>query len=140
MQNKKSVVLIILSALAILSLIYGVGTPTKKRQIASSKDIDIQEKAPFVKKEKIVPIARGAKRTNYVFWGRNPFVPKATAAARTSVPILNGIMWDEKNPKAIINDIIVQKGDKINGNTVIEIGQNRVILNDGTANFELTLR
>ena len=39
----------------------------------------------------------------------------------------------------MIGDSIVGKGDKIDGNTVIEVEKEKVILNDGTKDFELKL-
>jgi len=49
-------------------------------------------------------------------------------------------MWSEKNPGAMINDTIVKNGDRIGDNTVIEIRQDKVILSDGTKDFELKLK
>ncbi len=53
--------------------------------------------------------------------------------------ILKGIAWDDKNPKTIINDTILSKGDKIGDSLIISIEPDRVILNDGAADFELHL-
>ena len=52
---------------------------------------------------------------------------------------LNGIVWDEENPKAIINGAIIGIGDKLGVNTIVDIKKDRVILNDGAADFELIL-
>ena len=52
---------------------------------------------------------------------------------------INGILWDKKNPLAIINEEIVKVGDKIDSNTVVGIEQDRVILNDGSKDIELLL-
>ena len=53
---------------------------------------------------------------------------------------LTGIFWDEKNPTAIINDKIVGIGDRFGVNSVVDIKQDRVILNDGFSDFELRLK
>ena len=52
---------------------------------------------------------------------------------------LMGILWDEESPKVIINDEILGIGDDIDGNTIVDIRQNKVILNDGSKDFELRL-
>jgi len=53
--------------------------------------------------------------------------------------ILSGIMWDKEQPLAIINDIVVKKGDTVGGNIVVKIEEDRVILNNGESDFELKL-
>jgi hypothetical protein len=52
---------------------------------------------------------------------------------------LKGISWDNVSPLAIINDEVVRVGDNIGGRKVIEIKEDRVILNDGKGNLELKL-
>lgn len=59
--------------------------------------------------------------------------------ASYSPMLLSGILWDEKNPSAIINGRIVGIGDKVDGNTVVSIKQDSVILNDGISDFILRL-
>ena len=39
----------------------------------------------------------------------------------------------------MIGEAIVAKGGKVEGNTIVDIKPDRVILNDGTKNFELKL-
>ena len=72
---------------------------------------------------------------------RDPFVlgPKAFTVEISSDFSLNGILWDEKNPQAIINNTIVGVGDEVGGSIVLEITQDKVILNDGARNFKLKL-
>lgn len=74
-------------------------------------------------------------------WGRDPFVlgeVKSEKKGPTRL-VLNGIIWDEKNPYAIINDEVVAKGDTIDGNTVIEVRRDSVILDSGTEQFTLKM-
>ncbi len=52
---------------------------------------------------------------------------------------LKGIAWDEKMPTVIINDNIAGEGDKIGDNTIVRIEPERVILNDGIADFYLKI-
>jgi len=139
MRNKKVVILIILGAFAVLSLIYGIFTPSKGRRIASvtpSSEI-VKKSADIQSPGKTAGIDRRAKRTKFTTWGRNPFIPKETASA--SSLNLKGIMWNDKNPRAMVGDAVVGNGDKIGDNIVVEVKKDRVILNDGTKNFELKL-
>lgn len=53
--------------------------------------------------------------------------------------ILTGIFLDEKSPKALIGNVVVGIGDNVGGNTVIKIEKDRVILSDGSKDFELKL-
>lgn len=72
-------------------------------------------------------------------WGRDPFVPQETGSAFSKAVnlTLNGILWDETNPKAIVNEKTLIKGDTIYGYTVTEIRQRSVILRTGEKNIEL---
>jgi len=74
-------------------------------------------------------------------WGRNPFYQRATSqAARPSkAPMLEGIFWDEKDPRAIIKDTVVRIGDKIDMYTVADISKDKVILKEGHKYYELQI-
>jgi hypothetical protein len=52
---------------------------------------------------------------------------------------LSGIMWDKEKPVAIINGEIVKAGDTVDGKIVVAVKQDRVILDDGSKEIELTL-
>ena len=71
-------------------------------------------------------IARTAQRTKRpdFGWGRDPFVLPA-------INQLEGIIWDETSPQALINTMILGVGDRFANYTVIEIRRKEVILNDG---------
>jgi len=71
-------------------------------------------------------------------WGRDPFGLEKLPEEESAVSfVLNGIIWDEDNPYAIINDEVVREGDKIRGYKVIEIKEGSVLLDDGTERFSL---
>ena len=53
---------------------------------------------------------------------------------------LSGILWDEVEPQAIINQEIFKREDKIGNYVIIDIERNKVILNDGEKNLELRLQ
>lgn len=132
MQDKKVLALIILVIFAIISLIHGITAPAKRkiRTAASSKTESLlPAKGSF-------GVERRAKRTKFTSWKRSPFVPSGMTSTEL---ILNGIIWNKTRPKAMIGDAIVVKGDRIAQNTVVDIKPDRVILNDGTKDFELKL-
>lgn len=52
---------------------------------------------------------------------------------------LSGIIWNEKDPKAVIDGKIVGVGDQIGAKTIIEITPSTVTLSDGLSKFELRL-
>jgi hypothetical protein len=73
--------------------------------------------------------------------GRDPFSRQAGPAAAKG-PVLSGIVWDARDPAAIINGQVVRVGDDLEspaGHKVLAIDKNRVILNDGERNIELML-
>ena len=139
MQDKKAIVLIILTVLAVASLIYGVTAPAKGRDRNTAKADEQVAMAPAQDAAKsAVPTARRARRSQFKIWKRNPFVT-GLAASTTTELTLNGIIWNKTRPKAMIGDAIVVKGDTVGGNKVVDIQQNKVILNDGTKDFELKI-
>lgn len=79
------------------------------------------------------------KRTKsaYEEWGRNPF--EFPVLKKTQEIVLHGILMDVENPRALVNDVYVEKGDKVGKYTVVDIQQNKVILNDGSKDIELKL-
>lgn len=72
-------------------------------------------------------------------WGRDPFVPQATLSTVVKAVnlTLKGILWDDKEPKAIVNDKTMVVGDEIYGYTLMDIGRRSVVLRTGEKNIEL---
>ena len=73
---------------------------------------------------------------------RDPFsnVPVFTQAkVSAGGTSLSGILWDGIKPMAVINGKIVKAGDSVDNNTVVSIKKDRVILNNGTKDYELKL-
>ncbi len=139
MKNRKLIILIILSIAAVFSLIYGITTPPKGRRGLISRPADVQQKERTQLAKGVIPTKRDAKRREYVSWDRDPFLlPQEPARSSTRLN-LSGIIWDEKNPIAIINDSFIGIDDKIDDNTVVDIKESSVILNDGVNDFELKL-
>ena len=137
MKNKKAVIAIILSIGAIISLIFGLTAGSKTRRKPSSEAVSVHETT--LPARHIVPTKRSTAKTDFVSWDRNPFAPKTTPAKVVAKFTLSGIIWDQKEPKALINNVVVGIGDEIDGNKVVDIKQDRVVLNDGTEDIILTL-
>lgn len=59
-------------------------------------------------------------------------------AERPGLALL-GIVWDKDNPRAILNDFMVEVGDSVEGKEVVEIGRDYIILFDGESQQKLSL-
>ena len=68
-------------------------------------------------------------------WGRNPFMLGYDSKAL----MIEGIVWDEENPKAIINGNIFGIGDKVGVNVIVDIDQNSVIIKGESEDVKLFL-
>jgi len=137
LHHKKIIILIILGIVAVISLFYGIFAPSKaRRNIVSEQTSSLQE---LTAEKGTVYLTRNAKKTAYSSWLRDPFSASSTPIKGYGGPTLDGIMWDKKNPMAIINNNIVKIGDTVSGNTVVDIKQDKVILNDGSKDIELLL-
>lgn len=134
MSNKRTIALLVIATLVVLSVIRAIIIRPKLHNRVILQEVFEQEATIL-----IAPKKRHAKKTEYVFWKRNPFSPFKVSVRTRSVLELNGIMWDVKKPQAIINNRIVEIGDSVAGNTVVDIGEDKVILNNGLDDFELRL-
>lgn len=131
MQNRKPIVSIALGIVAVLSLVYGtIISSGKSRRPAQHTAEDCVE--PVDKRQHF-------RRTEFTSWRRNPFtLTKAPAQIFQSL-VLKGIIRDARGPLAVINDVIAGVGDKVGANTVVEIKEDRVILDGSSGKFELEL-
>lgn len=134
MKDKKVIILIVVSVLAVAALIHGItagpgGAGKKAAAISGPQGPAAQEAFTGM---------RHAKRSTYKAWKKSPFI-KTGGYETTSDLALKGIIGSGSNLKAMIGDSIVRKGDKIGNNKVIDIKKDRVILNDGVADFEIKL-
>ena len=69
-------------------------------------------------------------------WGRDPFTRGLPSGSHGLS--ISGILYDGRQPVAMINDQMVRVGETIEGYTVVEIGQDSVSVTDGQET--LTLR
>lgn len=127
-QNNKSVILAVLIIAAV-----SIWLPKDKKPAAVSADT-LEEEIPVI-------TAVPKKRTEFVDWGRDPFMfsQGEEKTSGTSNLALCAIIWRAKKPSALINNSIVEVGDKIADKTVKQIEENRVILTDGTNDYILEL-
>lgn len=77
-------------------------------------------------------------------YGRdNPFAPVTDKFSEPetieSESRLEGILWDEKQPLALIGGVIVKVGGKTSQGTVIKIEKEKVTLQDEVSQYELRL-
>jgi len=138
MQNKKIVILIILGIVAIFSLLYGITSPAKTRYGALPRSSSQTALITTDSKAK-VDLKTRARSSGYEKWGRSPFTQGEVRRLHASGIMLNGIIWDEKNPKAIINNEIVGKGDSVGKSTITQIRKDSVVISDGHENLLLRL-
>lgn len=151
MQNKKLIVLIIMGIAAVFSLIYGITASPRGKDVRAVKPAVTPVAETIRPVKKLLLKERHAAKSKFKSWGRNPFIQKKIheeiqekIQEKPPVPeslklTLKGIMWNEKNPRALINNAILSKGDKIGTNTIVDIKQKSVILNDGAKNYEIRL-
>lgn len=145
-MNKKNIVQLIISGILLVVLlilvISAVNAKKTKRQVidkigkpAVSKEAQDLENPPKSLFEELEDQARGITLT------RDPFIfaPMAVSKDTNSAFHLNGILWDKQEPIALINGSFIKKGESIDSAIVVEIRQDRVILNDGTHSFEVKL-
>lgn len=138
-NDRRLIISVVLGAAAVFSLIYGITAPSKAICHAAPG----REKA-FEKKEageavKVDLSLRRPRRSKYTSWQRSPFIEAKVSVTGLYKLTLNGIVWDEENPRAIINGQIVSVGDVMEGITIVEIKKDGVVLNDGVKNFEVKI-
>lgn len=139
-KNKRLIILAILIVVVFFVWARAFKGPSRRRARVLSE-------APGLSLEKAIPDAflpqavlkRSRGKSAYTMWGRNPFILGRLGAAVASELSLDGIVWDEESPYAIINDEIVKVGDEIAGNKVIDIKVDSVTLSDGSREYELKL-
>jgi len=128
--DQKKAILAVLALIAVFVWYNGLRSFSKQKTNAPSGDIEASSSRQEIKQK---------KRSGYKDWGRDPFVITQAPAANSSALALGGIVYDEKDSYALINNQLLHIGDEVNGNRVVDIQQDTVILNDGNKNIELKL-
>lgn len=135
-MDKKRIEIIITSALILLFIFASINAikALKKKAVGVSGPVSRQ-----IRKEILAKQQEQKEIFENLVWVRCPFSGKVYSSAEGIELNLMGIIWDKQAPLAIINDSIVKPGDRMGANRVIAIEPDRVILNDGTKDFELKL-
>lgn len=156
-MKKKTLIELILTAILIIVLLFAVNNAIKrpKRSVPAAVKPGVKNTPPAVDNisQTKAPQAAMSVKPQYQlqeeesqslelkrdpFSAMAPAVTKSQAAEASSIT-LSGILWDENNPLAIINNKVVKKADSVSGCRVVEIKQESVVLNDGTRDFEFKL-
>lgn len=86
------------------------------------------------------PVAAVSEKEEAVQTGPAPVAAKAVTALPLPKNLkLSGIMWDEREPLALINSLAVKKGDSVKGSLVIAIHPDSVELASEGKIWTLTL-
>ena len=136
-SNIKVILAAVLGIAAIFSVIHGITASSPLRSHAALPAAAVDQSQRSVSDETALPAKRLAVRTKFKAWRRHLFAPAGSGTS--SAMVLNGIFAKGNVYKAMIGDSIVMKGDKIGSNKVVDVQKNKVILNDGTKDFELKL-
>lgn len=72
-------------------------------------------------------------------WDKNPFVQPAGDVALDELK-LTGVIYNPEKQAAILDDQVVEVGDKIGYSEVLEIGKTYVILRNENGMFRLSLK
>ena len=77
------------------------------------------------------------KETQNLEVNRDPF--SVYSQAKIQGVVLSGIFWDEFEPRVILDGQLLRTGEKVGKYTVREIRRDRVIVDDGQTQKELTI-
>lgn len=141
MMNPRTRKIIIYLSL-VAAVIYAAVNMTDKFRVetgAQSQPPAPQQQTVAKKAEMPIPI----EKYRDLDWGRDPFRRNASPAvvSESNTPgwILNGILYDETDPSAIIDGKLVKVGTEINGARVLNIRKKAVTLDINGSSVELTL-
>ena len=142
--DKKKLEIIITSVLILVFILaFANSFKSIRKRIKPKEAPQAQAQARPAALSQTAAVSQGptpAKEEEKLVWGRDPFSGKVYSSTERAINLsLSGILWDSKNPQALINSEIVRVGDTLGNYTVIGITKDRVILNDGTKDFELIL-
>jgi hypothetical protein len=129
-------------AVAILLVILIVTAVLAASQLFPKKNIFTKPAAVPLKVEEFPALS------SIVFQPQQPAGAAASSVESTSVTaaqaapefVLNGIMYLEGSPRAIINDSMVEEGEMVNGARVVKIDKKKVLLEYDGAEIILDLK
>ena len=129
-QLEKAITIVLVTVFILVALkIFPSIKKDKIKQAFLNKDNAEKNELSDVKgllEEKLI---RSKLESGKIGWERNPFSRnKVLASYGAGSLILTGIIWDEKNPNAIIGNEIVKEGDVIDKYTIVEINKDKVVI------------
>lgn len=123
--------------------------PPMRTSVQKTKNIQDLKPSDLVKK---IKVSFGKGKPVYSLWEestrdmkleKDPFSQMPTDGGEEKKEQgnfkLEGILWDDVRPTAIINGDVVAVGDSILGTKVIRIEKDSVILNNGVSDIKLSL-
>lgn len=144
-MEKKKIELMAVGALVIIFLfaLSGLIKWNKPRAVQPSST-DIPNPAEFTMPPNAETLPAHTTRSEAASWGRDPFVLEETTLGHPSAIMslsLKGIVAvSGSEPKAIVNDEILVVGSSIGDFKILSIAEDKVIVNDGNQDFELSIR
>ena len=89
------------------------------------------------------PVAEQASpkvKTQFSDWGRNPFMLPGELSESVRGLMLDGIVWDNEKPYAIINNQVLGIGDTVGRSRITAITETAVTLEEDGNAFSIQLR
>ena len=77
------------------------------------------------------------KETHSLEIERDPF--SVYSPIKVQGAVLSGIFWDEFEPRVIIDGMLLRRGERVGKYTVRDIKKDRVLIDDGQTQKELTI-
>ena len=143
MEKKDKIQLGITGVLVIFLLFFLIRTFAKGKPPASGGGPPAVKAKEFVADQSVKGpglYTRLEQEIKEIDFNRDPFSRQSVSDLEESQGLfLSGILWDEVNPAAIINDQIITVGGEINGKKIVEIRKNKVILEADGQTTELGL-
>ena len=148
-MSKKDKIQLLITGILVIVLLYlvlfwgrnKIAATEKKRSLQKSLSVEssLDDKAKHLS---ALPLyERLEAETRDLKLKRDPFSQGEKLEEEFSVDSLHlaGIAWDEEEPKAIINNEIIDVGQVIGKFKVLRIHPDKVIVNDGESDFELNV-
>lgn len=146
MNNQRIKIIVTVGLVVVLLLVWGNSLKVIKGRLkpaASFGQAAVQkpdQALSLPKKDLNAQREEEIRRYESLVWERSHFSGKAFSALTSGADIkLNGISGSGNDIHAVINGHLAWVGDKIEQYTIVEIGSNRVILNDGLKTIVLSL-
>jgi hypothetical protein len=144
-MDKREKQIIITAVLIVILVIVWINTFKVMREHSKKEIIESRPQLSVVRgktlKGEPVRLTLGKGIKEDLKWIRCPFSGKIYYGGKIeNIDLkLQGILWDNREPQAIINNKVIKPGDEIGPYIVVEIKQRTVVLNDGSNIFELRL-